>query len=95
MLNSIRDRAIANKKKKGFALNCLNIDIKYIKKELIELKEALPEKRGEELSDIIIYCCGIAGYYNIDLEQEVLNKMLKVETRKITMTSKVDYIKQD
>lgn len=95
MLNSIIIRAIENKKKKGFQLGNLKVDIDYIKKELIELQDASLEERGEELADIIIYCCGIAGYTNIDLEKEVLNKMLKVEARKIKMIDSINYIKKE
>lgn len=83
MLNELVIRALANKVAKGFPLD-LNVDIENMHSELNELLEASPENRGEEIADIIIYCCGIAGYLKLDLEKIVLDKMSKIERRQIT-----------
>ena len=85
MLNNIVQRTIANKKAKGFPLYDISGDIERIRKELIELDEAEFKDRGGEIADIIIFCCGIAGYSNMNLEEEVLKKMEKIEKRIITI----------
>ncbi len=84
MINSIVARALANKKAKGFPCYDINGDIELIKKELIEVQEASYDERAHELADVIILCCGIAGYSAIDLEKALLEKMEIVEKRKIT-----------
>jgi len=82
MLNDIVKRALANKIAKGFPIN-LEIDCENMHQEVNEL--LVDDDKASELADIIIYCCGIAGYLNIDLEQALLQKMSKIEARKITI----------
>ncbi len=95
MLNDIVKRAIENKIAKGFRMS-ISEDCRSMHKEVIELQCAISkEERASELADIIIFCAGVAGYLEIDLEQAVLDKMFKVERRIITIDDDGHYYKQE
>lgn len=95
MLNEIVKRTIANKIAKEFPRYDVDGDIERIKVELEELRTAPYEERGSELADVIIYCCGIAGYSGIDLEKAVLDKMTRIEARKITKHTDGTFTKEE
>ena len=53
-----------------------------LEEEVQEFIEAESVKnRNEELADIILVCFNIAKHYNIDIEKELVNKIIKNELR--------------
>jgi len=49
--------------------------------EFIEAKLLSLPNQNEELADIILVCFNIAKHYDIDIEQELINKNNKNKTR--------------
>lgn len=95
MLNHIAKRALDNKIAQGFPVNDFIGDVKRLYKELSELLDADDDTgRSEELADIIIYCCGIASYLDIDIEKAVSDKMSKIEKRVYTKVGD-EYFKEE
>ncbi|MBU2542218.1 hypothetical protein KJ785_01495 [Patescibacteria group bacterium] len=83
-LPQIQKRIIENKIKQGFNVTDIHKEFCYTYEELAEANRAyyknLPDL-GEELADVVIYILGLAEILNIDLEQELKNKMDKNEKR--------------
>jgi len=49
--------------------------------EFIEAETLSLPNANEELADIILVCLNFAKHYEIDIEQELINKIKKNETR--------------
>lgn len=73
----IRELYTGNDKKRGSARSFL-----YLVEEVGELAEALGEKGkkevGDELADVVAWCCSIANTEGIDLEKEIIKKYGKL-----------------
>lgn len=83
-LEGIQQEIFRNKVKKGF--NTTNIEFEFCRAygELGEAfdayKKQLPSV-GEELADVAIFLYGIAEILGYDLNQEIINKVRKNESR--------------
>lgn len=99
MLNSIQERILQNKIKKGFPIGDVDYDLEKIQEEINEFIEANAandnENRAEELADIIILVIGISSYFKIDIEKSVLDKLSKIEKRIITKLANGKYTKEE
>lgn len=69
-----------NKVKKGFNVDNIELEFCYTYKELAEAFAAYHKKEsdlGEELADVVIFILSLADMLDIDLEKEILNKIIK------------------
>lgn len=81
-----QQRIWQNKVNHHFNLTDTSIDFKLLQGEVEELREALgdiqnKEHISEELSDVVIFCYGLAEMCHIDLDTAIENKMLINESR--------------
>ncbi len=87
VLLSFQKRIIANKKAKGFPIGDFEFELSKLKEEVKEVEDALHEDNlphlGEELADVAIYLLAIAEMKGLNLEDEIYNKMVKNENRKV------------
>jgi len=88
-LKALQERAYRNKVAKGFNVTDIYMEFCYMHGELTEACEAYMKKGdvGEELADVAIYMLGLAEILGVDLEQEILGKMERIEKR--------EYIQRD
>ena len=73
-----------NKVKKGFNVTDINKEFCLAYGEMAEAYEAWRKNKkdlGEELADVAIYLLGISEILNIDLEEEILKKIIKNKHR--------------
>ncbi len=95
-LNVLQKRVLLNKQKKGFPTHKIDLDVSFIKKELEELLAADTDlNRADEIADCMLFLLGIASYYNLDMEYHLLQKMFKIEQRKITKISDTEFLKEE
>lgn len=83
-LKQLQKRVYENKVAKGFNVTDIYREFCYTYGEVAEACEAYIKKKddiGEELADVVIYLLGLSEILNIDLEQEILNKINKNEHR--------------
>ena len=74
-----------NKINHGFNVTDINFEFCLTYGEVAEAYEAWRKKKddlGEELADVVIFLMGISEILNIDLEQEIENKIKKNVKRK-------------
>lgn len=74
-----------NKINHGFNVTDINFEFCLAYGEMAEAYNAWLKKKddlGEELADVVIYLMGISEILNIDLEQEIQNKIKKNAKRK-------------
>ncbi len=74
-----------NKINKNFNVKDINLEFCLMYGEMAEAHQAYLKKKddlGEELADIAIYLLGISEILNVDLEQEIINKIDKNSKRK-------------
>ncbi len=74
-----------NKINHGFNVTDINFEFCLAYGEMGEAYNAWLKKKddlGEELADVVIYLMGISEILNIDLEQEIQNKIKKNAKRK-------------
>lgn len=79
-----------NKKKKWFNIDNVPLEFCYLSWEVAEAFDAWRKNKddlGEEISDVVIYCFGLASILWIDLWNEISSKMKKNLNR--------NYIKTD
>ncbi|MDR0272838.1 MAG: hypothetical protein LBI27_05935 [Clostridiales bacterium] len=84
-LKQFQQRVYKNKVEKGFNVTDIYMEFCYMHNELSEACEAYAKKKndlGEELADVAIYLLGLAEILDINLEDEIINKMDKNEKRK-------------
>ena len=68
----------------GFNVIDVNLEFNLMHGEMAEAFDAYLKKSpetGEELADVVIYLLGLAEILQVDLESEILNKMIKNKTR--------------
>ncbi len=83
-LLNLQKRIYQNKINKGFNITDIKEEFINIIKEIAEAIEAYEQSSdslGEELSDIIIYVIGIAAILNINIENELKQKVDIIEKR--------------
>lgn len=86
-LAELQKRIIANKINKGFNVTDVSQEFARAYGELGEAYDAYIKKQpnvGEEIADTMIYLLGLAEILHIDLESEILEKMVINELRKYT-----------
>lgn len=84
-LKAFQKRVYQNKLNKGFNVTDIYMELCFTQGELTEVFEAYKDKKedlGEELADVAIYLFGLAEILGIDLEDELLRKMEKIEKRR-------------
>jgi len=92
-LKQLQERVYQNKIAKGFNVTDIYKEFCYTYGELSEACEAYLKNKddlGEELADVVIYLLGLAEILNIDLGQEILNKIEKNEKRKYVQENGVE-----
>lgn len=83
-LKKLQKDIFNNKVAKGFNTTDVNFEFGLTYGELAEAFTAYRKKLpdlGEELADVAIYLLGLAAILNIDLEDELLKKVVKNEKR--------------
>ena len=83
-LKKIQKDIFQNKLNKGFNTTDINKEFCFTYGELGEAYDAYRKKKedlGEELADVVIYLMGLSEMLKIDLEEEIINKILKNEKR--------------
>ncbi len=99
MILELELRILANKKAKGFPIGNINYDLKKLFEEITEFVSAYKKgdkvNMGEELADMVILTLGIASYFDINMEEEILNKMEKIEKRKISQVGHDQFTKEE
>ena len=83
-IKQTQKRIYENKINKGFDITDIYRQFCFLHGEITEACEAYTKKKhnlGEELADVAIYLLGLAEILDIDLEQEILEKMDKNEKR--------------
>lgn len=86
-LRSIQKEVYQNKLNKGFNVTDINKEFCLLYGEVAEAYEAYRKKKddlGEELADVAIYLLGLSEILDIDLQNEIENKMKKNEKRVYT-----------
>lgn len=81
----LQRKVYQNKVDHGFNLTDINMEFCYAYGEMGEAYSAWLKRQddvGEELADVIIFLMGIAEILDIDLEQEIKNKIKKNAKRK-------------
>lgn len=90
-------RAYDNKINHGFNVTDFQKEARFILREVSELMDAIEHNDVknimEELSDIVIFCYGLAEMAHGDLDAEVFKKMDINENRKYVRNSKGDFVK--
>ena len=90
-------RCYRNKLVHGFNVTDFHKEARFILKEVSELMSAIEhndmENLMEELSDIVIFCYGLAEMAHGDLDAEVFKKMKINEGRKYIRDSNGDFKK--
>ncbi len=79
-LKELQKEIYQNKVKKGFNVTDVNKEFCLAYGEMAEAYEAWRKKKndlGEELADVAIYLLGIAEILNVNLEEEIKNKIDK------------------
>jgi len=96
-LLKLQKRILENKIKKGFPINDFEYDFNKILEEVEEAKNSIdsPTDLGEEFADIMIMCLGVAEMKGINMEEHLLNKMDKIERRKITKIDERTFEKEE
>lgn len=82
---ALQRKVYQNKVDHGFNLTDINMEFCYAYGEMGEAYSAWLKRQddvGEELADVIIFLMGIAEILDIDLEQEIKNKIKKNAKRK-------------
>ena len=83
-MNQLQKRIYQNKVAKGFNITDIYREFCYLHGELTEACEAYMKKKddlGEELADVAIYLLGLSEILGINLEEEILRKIEKIEKR--------------
>ena len=83
-LREIQKRVYQNKEAKKFNVTDIYMEFCYAYGELAEACDAYIKKKddlGEELADVVLYLLGLSEILGIDLEEEILKKMVKNEKR--------------
>lgn len=79
-------RIYQNKVNHGFNVTDLNIEMRYLQREVNELREALQQDDTqhtlEEIADVVIYCYGMAQILGLNLDEMIFHKMGINEHRK-------------
>ena len=90
-------RCYNNKLAHGFNVTDFHKEARFILKEVSELMSAIDhndmENLMEELSDIVIFCYGLAEMAHGDLDASVFNKMGINEKRKYILEPNGDFTK--
>lgn len=95
-IKTIQQRIYQNKVDHQFNTSNVHDEFINIFKELTEAIEAYDNQLpsiGEELADIIIFTIGIASILDIDIEDELLQK-LDINEQRIYVRDKGRYLKQ-
>ena len=89
----------ANKLMHGFNTTDASIEVRHILEEVVELMKGIEhhdlENITEEISDIVIYCYGLAGLFGVNLDDAIFKKMEINAHRKYIRTPDGDFIKQE
>jgi len=81
-VKALAERIYLNKVKNRFPTDDLEHDLKLLRKEAQEAIDASDDvELGRELADVVIFAIGIARMRNIDLTEQVYNKVSYNETR--------------
>lgn len=83
-LQKLQKEVFENKVAKGFNTTDVSFEFGLTYGELAEAFDAYKNKLpniGEELADVVIYLIGLAAILNINLENEILNKVEKNKNR--------------
>jgi len=83
-IKALAERIFANKIKNHFPINDSKHELELLGGEVLEALEALGDNKalGKELADIAIFLIAVAKIEEIDLEQEIVDKINYNETRK-------------
>ena len=79
-LKELQKRVYENKINKGFNVTDISKKFCLAYGEMAEAYEAYRKKKndlGEELADVVIYLLGISEILGVDLEKEILHKIIK------------------
>lgn len=80
-----QQRCYENKIKHGFNTTNFSTEVRYILGEICEVMAALEHKDydnlAEELSDVVIFCYGLAAMAGKDLDAKIFEKMAINERR--------------
>lgn len=79
-LKELQKKVYENKVNKGFNVTDIPKEFCLAYGEMAEAYEAYRKKKndlGEELADVVIYLLGISEILGIDLEKEILHKIIK------------------
>ncbi|MBU2229065.1 hypothetical protein KJ810_01505 [Patescibacteria group bacterium] len=83
-LQKLQKEIFDNKVAKGFNTTDVNFEFALTYGELAEAFDAYRKKLpdlGEELADVVIYIIGLSQILDINLEEEILNKVEKNRKR--------------
>ena len=83
-MKELQEKILENKINKGFNTTDINLEFCLMYGEVAEAFDAFRKNKddlGEELADIAIYLLGLSEILEIDLEEEILNKVNKNEKR--------------
>lgn len=92
-LKKIQKEVYQNKLDKGFNVTDINKEFCLTYGELAEAYEAWRKKKddlGEEIADVLIYLLGLSEILDINLEDELLNKVNKNKHRKYKIINGVN-----
>ena len=79
-LKELQKKVYENKVNKGFNVTDIPKEFCLAYGEMAEAYDAYRKKKndlGEELADVVIYLLGISEILGIDLEKEILHKIIK------------------
>jgi NTP pyrophosphatase (non-canonical NTP hydrolase) len=79
-IRSLQKLVVENKRRQGFNLNDVPLELCLLQSEIAEFFQSWRRKQadvGEELADIAIYVLGLAEIVGIDLETEISRKVEK------------------
>ena len=79
-LKQLQKDIYKNKLNKGFNVTDINKEFCLTYGEMAEAYEAWRKKQtdvGEEIADVVIYLLGLSEILNIDLEDEILKKVME------------------
>jgi NTP pyrophosphatase (non-canonical NTP hydrolase) len=94
---SLQKKAWANKVAKGFNTSNIDREFNYTYAELAEAYDAVRKGKnsvGEELADTVIFILGLAEMLDVNLEDELINK-LTVNEKRIYKAHKGHHIKEE
>ena len=92
-LKKIQKEVYQNKLDKGFNVTDINKEFCLTYGELAEAYEAWRKKKddlGEEIADVLIYLLGLSEILDINLEDELLNKVNKNKHREYKIINGVN-----